>query len=136
MPLSLCEKRELGELRPTTISLQLAGCSIKYHVGILEDVPIKVGDLYVPVYFVILEMEEDTRTPIILGRPFLATAGCRIDVKNGTLTFDVGDVHVEFNVLKATKFPSISNECNKIDVVDRLIQETASNTNSMIHLST
>jgi len=77
MPLSLCEKLELGELRPTTISLQLADRSVKYPMGILEDVPIKVGDSYVPVDFVILEMEEDTRTLIILGRPFLATVGCR-----------------------------------------------------------
>jgi len=33
---------------------------VKYPVGILEDVPIKVGDVYVPVDFVILEKEEDT----------------------------------------------------------------------------
>ena len=72
-------------------------------------------------------MEEDMRTPIILGRPFLATAGCRIDVKNGKLSFDVGDEHVEFNLFKASKFPSISDECNMIDVVDGLIWETVSN---------
>jgi len=50
-----------------------------------------------------------------------------VPLKNGTLTFDVGDVHVEFNLLKVTKFPSISDECNKIDVVDSLIREIASN---------
>ena len=97
MPLSLCEKLELGELRPTTISLQLADHSVKYPVGILEDVLIKVGDLYIPIDFVILEMEEDTQTLIILGRPFLATVGCCIDVKNGTLSFDMGNDHMEFN---------------------------------------
>jgi len=81
----------------------------------------------VPVDFVILEMEEDMRTPIILVRPFLATAGCRIDVKNGKLSFDVRDEHVEFNLLKASKFPSISDEYNMINVVDGLIRETISN---------
>jgi len=99
-------------------------------VSILEDVPIKVGDLHVLVDSVILEIEEDIRTPIILGRPFLATVGCLIDVKNGTLIFDVGDVHVEFNLLKVAKFPAITDECHKIDVVNSLIQETASNINS------
>jgi len=58
-------------------------------VGILEDVPIKVGDLYMPVDFVIHKMEEDTRTPIILRRPLLPTTGCRIDVKNGKLSSNV-----------------------------------------------
>jgi len=60
MPLSLCEKFELEELRPPTISLQLAKHFVKYPVGILEDVPIKVRDLYVPVDFMILKMQEDT----------------------------------------------------------------------------
>ena len=69
----------------------------------------------------ILEMEEDTQTPIILGRTFLATAGCRIDVKSGTLSFDMGNDHVKFNLLKSAKFPSISDECDKIDVVDGLM---------------
>jgi len=68
-------------MRPTIISLQLADRSVKYYVGILEDVPIKVDDLYVLIDFVILEMKQDMRTPIILGRPFLATAKYRIDVK-------------------------------------------------------
>jgi len=53
IPLSLCEKLELGEMRPTTISLQLEDRSVKYPVGISQDVRIKVGDLYVPVDFVI-----------------------------------------------------------------------------------
>jgi len=87
-------------------------------VGILEDVPIKVGYLYVLVDFVILEIEEDLHSPIILGRSFLATAGCHVDLKNGKLSFDVGGDHVEFNLFKASKFPSISDECHIIDVVD------------------
>ncbi|XP_057991666.1 uncharacterized protein LOC131173377 [Hevea brasiliensis] len=34
MPLSICEKLKVGDLKPTTISLQLADRSIKYPVGI------------------------------------------------------------------------------------------------------
>ena len=52
------------------------------------------------------------RICIILGRPFLAIAGCYIDVKNDTLSFDMRDDQVEFNLLKIAKFPSISDECN------------------------
>jgi len=81
----------------------------------------------VPVDFVILEMKEDTHTPIILGRPFLATAGCCIDVKNGKLSFDMEDEHAEFNLIKASKFSSISSECHRIDVVDSLVWVTISN---------
>jgi len=91
MPYSIFEKLSLGELRPTNIFLQFADYSIKYPLGILEDVSIKVGDFYVPIDFVILDMAEDARTQVILRRHFLATAGCKIDVKEGRLTFDVGE---------------------------------------------
>jgi hypothetical protein len=40
MPLSLCKRLGLGELKATKISLQLADRSIKYPVGILENVPV------------------------------------------------------------------------------------------------
>jgi len=90
MSYSIFKRLGLGDLTPTRIFLQLADHSIKYPMGILEDVPIKVGYFYVPIDFVVLDMAEDSHTQIILGRPFLATAGCKIDVKEGKLTFDVG----------------------------------------------
>jgi len=34
---------------------------------------------------------------------------------------------VEFNLLKAAKFPAISDECDQIEVLDGLIKETAFN---------
>jgi len=37
-----------------------------------------------------MKMEEDSQVPILLGRPFLATVGAIIDVKNGRLAFNVG----------------------------------------------
>jgi len=100
MPNSIFKRLSPGELSPTSISLQLVDRFIKYHMGILEDVPIKVGDFYVPIDFVILDIAEDSRTQITLGRPFLATAGCKIDVKEGKLTFDVGEHHAEFGLFK------------------------------------
>ncbi|XP_057985298.1 uncharacterized protein LOC131170255 [Hevea brasiliensis] len=98
IPLSICRKLNVRELRPTTISLQLADRSIKYLVGILENILIKVGKFFIPLDFVVQEIEEDIQIPIILGRPFLATAGAIIDVKNGLLTLKVGDEKVEFNL--------------------------------------
>jgi len=48
-------------------------------------------------------------------------------MKNDKLSFDVGDDHVEFTLFKSFKFPSISDECHMIDVVDRLMREIISN---------
>jgi len=49
------------------------------------DVSIKVGDVYVPLNFVVLDTEEDAYTKIILGRPFLVAVGCGMDVKRGVV---------------------------------------------------
>ena len=49
--------------------------------GVLEDVLIKVGKFIFPVDFVVMDMEEDTQVPLLLGRPFLATGAALIDVK-------------------------------------------------------
>ena len=59
MPLSLCRKLNIVEPKSINISLQLADRSIVYPEGILEDIPIKVGEFYVPYDIMILEMEED-----------------------------------------------------------------------------
>ena len=59
MPLSLCRKLNIGVPKPTNISLQLADRSIVYLKGILEDIPIKIGEFYMPCDIVILEMEEN-----------------------------------------------------------------------------
>jgi hypothetical protein len=40
-------------------------------LGIAEDVPVKVEHNFIPVDFVVLEMGEREKPPLILGRPFL-----------------------------------------------------------------
>ncbi|XP_017973542.1 PREDICTED: uncharacterized protein LOC108661411 [Theobroma cacao] len=81
MPLSIAKKLGLNEIQPTTVSLQLADRTIKYPIGIIKDVLVKVGHLYISVDFIVLEMEEDLEIPLILGQPFLATAGIIIDLE-------------------------------------------------------
>ncbi|XP_021640314.2 uncharacterized protein LOC110635332 [Hevea brasiliensis] len=123
MPLSICQKLNVGELIPTTISLQLADRSVKYPVGILENIPIKVGKCFIPVDFVVLKMEEDVQILIILGRPFLATTEAIIDLKNGRLTLKVGYEKVKFNFFRAMTHKTVSDECLRVDVIDKLVEE-------------
>ena len=60
MPLSVVQRLNLGELTPTTITLQMADRSMAQPEGILEDVLVKVGKFIFPVDFVIIQMGEDT----------------------------------------------------------------------------
>ncbi|KAJ9170746.1 hypothetical protein P3X46_018829 [Hevea brasiliensis] len=124
MPLSIYEKLNMGDLKSTHISLQLGDRSIKYPEGILENVPLKVGKFYIPVDFVILDMEEDSNIPIILGRPFLATAGALIDVKGEKLTLRVGEEQLVFNINNTMKkHHSEADTCLRIDIIDELVEE-------------
>ncbi|GJT00110.1 reverse transcriptase domain-containing protein, partial [Tanacetum coccineum] len=82
MPYTMYEKLGLGEPKPTRMSLELADRSIQYPQGIAEDVLIKIDKFILPIDFVILDMREDSRISIIIGRPFLATARVMIDVFN------------------------------------------------------
>ena len=59
--------------------------SIKYPLGVIEDVLIKVDKFYLPADFITLDMEEDSNVFLILGRLFLVTGRTLIDVKKGEL---------------------------------------------------
>ena len=80
MALSVFRKLGLGEVKPTTISLQLADRFIKYPRGVIEDVLVKVDKFIFPTDFIVLDIDEDEEIPLILGRPFLATGRTLIDV--------------------------------------------------------
>ncbi|CAN6700231.1 unnamed protein product [Malus baccata var. baccata] len=71
--------------------------------------------------FVILDMDEDMQTPIILGRPFMAIARTLIDVEAGTLTLRVQDQSVVFSLFEATKRPGDVHDCMRVDVLDSLL---------------
>ena len=80
MPLSIFRQLGLGEARPTTVTLQLTNRSLKHLRGVIEDVLVKVDKFIFLPNFIVLDMEEDKKIPIILGRPFLATGRAMIDV--------------------------------------------------------
>jgi len=70
-----------------------------------------------PINFVKLDMVKDSFTLIISGRLFLATMGCRIDVKRGKLTFfDVEENHAEFGLFKNCESSSYTFSCCGCDM--------------------
>jgi hypothetical protein len=57
LPYSVYLQLGLGELKPTSITLQLADRSIKRPRGIIEDVLIKVDKFYFSVDFIMIDTE-------------------------------------------------------------------------------
>ncbi|XP_057441326.1 uncharacterized protein LOC130733222 [Lotus japonicus] len=123
MPLSIMKKACGMELRPTRMSLQLADRSIKYPVGIAEDVLVRVDKFLIPADFAIIDIPEDEEVPIILGRPFMRTARMAIDMDIGKLKVRVQDDEVQFDLYEAIQHPKDKGQCFKIDAIDEVCRE-------------
>ncbi|XP_061349546.1 uncharacterized protein LOC133294810, partial [Gastrolobium bilobum] len=124
MPLSICKALGIHELKPTKVSLQLADRSTRRPDGVIEDVLVKIDKFIFPADFVILDMQEDAEIPLLLGRPFLATARAMIDVEQGKLMLRVNDETVTIDVLESMKHPSDGGDCFKVDVINDAVLDT------------
>ncbi|GJW48179.1 reverse transcriptase domain-containing protein [Tanacetum coccineum] len=70
IPHSIFLRLNLGELKPTRMCIELANKSTQIPRGAVENVIVKIDRFVFPVDFVVLDMKEDRKIPIILGRPF------------------------------------------------------------------
>ncbi|GJR82731.1 reverse transcriptase domain-containing protein [Tanacetum coccineum] len=124
MPYSLYAKLSLETLKPTKMSVRLADRSFQYPIGIYENMLIEVGKFTFPADLVILEIEEDSKVPLILERPFLHTTDAVIRVKQKQLNLRVRTERMIFNIDSAMKH-SYSNDdtCFSIDVIDEILEE-------------
>ena len=123
LPYSVYQQLDLGELKPTRVTLQLADRSVKVPKGVVEDVLIKVGDFVFPVDFVVLETEHipnlPNQIPVILGRPFLATSNALINCRNGRMTLTFGNMTVELNIFDLGKQPCNPNDdCLEVNWIE------------------
>ncbi|XP_071726971.1 uncharacterized protein [Rutidosis leptorrhynchoides] len=91
MSYSPFKKLGLGNLTPTKMGIRLAIRSFNYPVGVAADVLVKIHHFTFFVDFVVLEMEEDLKVHLILGRTFLNTADDILHIKKRELDLDIGD---------------------------------------------
>ncbi|XP_057745048.1 uncharacterized protein LOC130962910 [Arachis stenosperma] len=103
LPLSLVKRLQINEIMSTDVVIRLADKTQKQAIGVVENVLLKVGKYFLPIDFVILDMEESHTHPIILGRPFLTTARALIDVEKGELILRIHDERLNFNVFKLSQ---------------------------------
>ncbi|GJT90438.1 zinc finger, CCHC-type containing protein [Tanacetum coccineum] len=103
MPFSSYTKLGLGELAPTKLIVELADRTVKHPKGITENVLVGINKKNFPVVFIILDMPEDIKTPLILGRPFLSTAYAKIDMFKRKITLRVRNDKVVFKSDKPTR---------------------------------
>ncbi|XP_028189216.1 uncharacterized protein LOC114375586 [Glycine soja] len=103
MPFSIC--RRLGELdiMPTIMTLQLGDRSITRPYGVIEDILIRVKQMVFPADFMVMDVDEDHEVPIILGRPFMLTASCVVDMGKKKLKMGFEDQRINFDLFEEDK---------------------------------
>ncbi|GJX35474.1 homeodomain-like protein [Tanacetum coccineum] len=111
MPFSLFKWLGLGNLKPINMVIEMADRSIQSLKGIVENVLVKINKFIFPVYFIILDIVEDDKVLIILGRPMLATAHVRIDVFSKKISLEVGTKQITFNINERESPVVISPVC-------------------------
>ncbi|GJX23748.1 putative reverse transcriptase domain-containing protein [Tanacetum coccineum] len=120
----------LGELAHTKLTVELADRTMKYPKGIAENVLVGIGKFIFPVNFIILDMPEDIKVSLILGRPFLSTARAKIDVYKRRITLRVGEERIIFTSVKPASslikrvYMLSLRERMELDLEARLIGET------------
>ncbi|GJR10853.1 gag-pol polyprotein [Tanacetum coccineum] len=130
MPLSTYLNLGLGELAHTKVKVELADRTVKYLKGIAKNVLVGIGQFVFPVDFIILDIHEDVKVPLILGRPFLSIAHAKIDVFKRKITLRVGDEKIIFKSVKPASslikrvYTLSLRERMELDLEARLIGET------------
>ena len=85
----------------------------------------KIDKFYYPVDFVVLDTEsissEPNHVPIILGRPFLATANAIINCRNGVMQLTFGNMTLELNIFH------LNNKQKLLEHENPIIDEVVSN---------
>ncbi|GJT29292.1 reverse transcriptase domain-containing protein [Tanacetum coccineum] len=130
MPLSTYLNLGLGELAHTKLIVELADRIVKYPKGIAENMLVGIGKFVFPVDFIILDMPEDIKVPLILERSFLSTACAKIDVYKRKITLRIGEERIVFKSVKPTSslikrvYMLSLRERIEFDLEARLIGET------------
>ena len=87
IPTTLRDLLDFRDFDDCSLNLHLEDSTIKKTMGRINDVLIVANINYVPVDFIVLDIDCNPSCPIILGRPFLRTVGAIIDMKEGIIRF-------------------------------------------------
>ena len=92
----------------------------------MKDVLVQVEKFYFPVDFVVLDTQplvnQGTRFPVILGRPFLATANAIIHCKGGLMTLSFGNMTVNLNIFHVMKEIGDDEDVCEVNMKESVVQ--------------
>jgi hypothetical protein len=135
LPYLVFQSLNLGELKPTSVTLLLTDRSVKVPRGIVEDVLVQVDKFIYLVDFIVLDtqpVEACNSFSVILGHPFLATSNALINCRNGLMKLSFGNMTLEMNIFNICKQPGDDNDLQEVDFIEELVYDKLESTLSKI----
>ncbi|XP_006584191.1 uncharacterized protein [Glycine max] len=123
MPLSMCRRIGKLEIMPTRMTLQLVARSITRPYGVIEDVLVRVKHFTFPANFTVMDIEEDSEIPLILGRPFMLTTSCMVDMRKRKLEMGIADQKISFDLFDEEKQLLDQNVCLQVKEFEEEVLE-------------
>ena len=91
----------------------------------MKDVLVQVDKFYFSVDFIMLDTQlvvnQGTQFPVILGRPFLATANAIIHCRRGLITLSFGNMTVNLNIFNVIKGMGDEEDVCEVNMVDSIV---------------
>ncbi|KAG7535100.1 Aspartic peptidase domain superfamily [Arabidopsis thaliana x Arabidopsis arenosa] len=122
MSVEMLKSIGVKDMKQPSSSIMFGDASLKYPLGLIEDYPLKVGDCIIPTDFMVVEMVQTHKLPLILGTPFLNTVGATIDFPNKRVIL----LHVNDKISYPIK-PSSTKFCGTITNEDMKSKDELTN---------
>jgi hypothetical protein len=137
LPYSGFQSLNLGELKPTSVTLLLADRSVKVPREIVEDVLVQVDKFIYHVDFILdtQPVEACNSISVILGHLFLVTSNALTNYKNGVMKLSFGNMTLEMNVFNIYKQLGDDNDLQEVDFIEKLFYDQFENTSSEIEFN-
>jgi len=127
LPYSVFQSLNLGELKPTSVTLLLTDRSVKVLRAIVKDVLVQVDKFIYPVDFIVLDtqpVEACNLIPVILGYSFLATSNALINCRDRVMKLSFENITLEMNIFNICKQPEYDNDLQEVDFIETKIDES------------
>ena len=80
----------------------------------IEDVLVRVKHFIFPADVVVMDISEDIDIPVVLGRPFMLTASCIVDMGKRKLELGFEDQKIDFDLFVEDKPAPEHNVCLQV----------------------
>jgi len=127
LPYSVFQSLNLGELKPTFVTLLLADRSVKVPRGIVEDVLVQVDKFIYSMDFIVLDTQ-----PVEAWNSF--TSNALINCRNGLMKLLFGNMTLEMNIFNIYKQPGDDNDLQEVVSIEELVYDQLESTLSKIEL--